>query len=103
MEIFGLDPIIAAILLTITGVTLSVTLGWLKNDTDFNTKQVVSSAIIAFTVSVQLVMVQISVIPDDIAPEALAVLVFGVVAVVAGIDSLAKSGMSAALKARNGK
>lgn len=103
MEIFGLDPILAAILITITGVSLSVILGWLKSDKSFNVKQVVSSAIIAFIVSAQLVIAQISIIPEGTETLALGALLIGMIAVVSGIDSLAKSGMSAALKARNGK
>ena len=103
MEIFGLDPILAAILITIAGVSLSVILGWLKSNDSFNVKQVVASAIIAFVVSAQLVIAQISIIPDGTESLALGALLMGMIAVVAGIDSLAKSGMSAALKARNGK
>lgn len=103
MEIFGLDPILAAGIITIIGVSLSVILGWLKNDSGFNKKQVVSSAIIALIISSQLVIAQISIIPKDTESLALGALVMGMIAVVAGIDSLAKSGMSAALKARNGK
>ena len=103
MEIFGLDPVLAAVLITVTGVALSVMLGWLKSNDSFNVKQVVASAIIAFVVSAQLVIAQISIIPDDVDSLALGALLFGMIAVVSGIDSLAKSGMSAALKARNGK
>ena len=61
-----------------------------------------ASAIIAFVVSAQLVIAQISIIPDDIELLALGALLMGMIAVVSGIDSLTKSGMSAALKARNG-
>lgn len=103
MSIFGLDPTLAAILITIAGVSISVLLGWLKSKTAFNIKQVVASAIIAFIVSAQLVMAQISIIPSGTESLALGTLLMGMIAVVAGIDSLAKSGMSAALKARDGK
>ncbi len=103
MEIFGLDPILAAILITVAGVSISVILGWLKSTKSFNVKQVVASAIIAFVVSAQLVIAQISIIPDGTESLALGALLMGMIAVVAGIDSLAKSGMSAALKARDGK
>ena len=94
---------IVAILITIAGVSISVILGWLKSSTAFNIKQVASSTIIAFVVSAQLVIVQIANIPEGIESLALGGSLMGMIAIVAGIDSLAKSGMSAALKARNGK
>jgi len=103
MEIFGLDPIIVAILITAVGVSLSVVLGWLKSSTGFNIRQVAASTIIAFVVSAQLVIAQIANIPEGIESLALGASLMGMIAIVAGIDSIAKSTMSAALKARDGK
>ena len=100
MQVFGLDPIVIAILITIAGVATSVLLGWLKNSNPFNIKQVVASALIAFIVSIQLVIAELTVLPDDIAQLALGAILFGLIAQVAGIDSMAKSAAAAVAKAR---
>lgn len=100
MQVFGLEPIIMAILITIAGVTLSVLLGWLKGNASFNIKQVVASALIAFVVSMQLVIAQIDVLPDEITNLVLGGILFALVAQVAGIDSLAKSAAKAVFKVR---
>lgn len=103
MQIFGLDPLVAAILLTTLGVSLSVLLGWLKGTDPINIKQVVASALIAFVVSIQLVIAELTVLPDDLTELAIGGILFGLIALVAGVDSLAKSTVKAALKARKGK
>lgn len=100
MQVFGLEPLVAAILITALGVTLSVTLGWLKQKQSLNPKQVVASALIAFIVSIQLVIAELSVLPEDIAELAVGALLFGMIAQVAGVDSLAKSGAQAVSRAR---
>ncbi len=100
MEIFGLDPIVAAILLTAIGVSLSVLLGWLKGTEPIDIRQVVASGLIAFVVSIQLVIAELSVLPDDLAGLALGSIIFALMAQVAGIDSLAKSAAKAVSKAR---
>ena len=100
MQVFGLEPIIMAILITVAGVSLSVLLGWLKSTSAFNIKQVVASALIAFVVSIQLVITQLDVLPDEITSLVLGGILFALVAQVAGIDSLSKSAVKAALKAR---
>lgn len=100
MQVFGLDPIVAAIVITIAGVTISVLLGWLKGSTPFNVKQVVASGLIAFIVSIQLVIAELTVLPTDIAELAVGAILFGLIAQVAGIDSMAKSAAQAVAKAR---
>ena len=100
MEIFGLDPIVAAIIITAIGVALSVGLGWLKNDQSFNIRQAVASGLIAFVVSIQLVIAELTVLPSDLPELALGGIFAGLVAQIAGIDSLAKSAAQAVQKAR---
>jgi ACR3 family arsenite efflux pump ArsB len=100
MQVLGLEPIIGAILITVAGVTLSVLLGWLKGDKEFNIKQVVASALIAFVVSAQIVIVQLQAIPDDITQLAASAILFALVGQVAGIDSISKSAAQAVAKAR---
>ncbi len=100
MQIFGLEPIVAAILIAVIGVALSVLLGWLKSAKSFNVKQAVASALIAFIVSIQLVIAELTVLPDEIPELAIGAIFFGLIAQVAGIDSLAKSAAQAVSKAR---
>lgn len=100
MQVFGLEPVVVAILITIAGVTLSVLLGWLKGSGPFDIRQVVASALIAFIVSIQLVIAELTLLPDEIADLALLAILFGLVALVGGIDSLAKSGAQVVAKAR---
>ncbi len=100
MDIFGLDPILGAILITATGVGISVLLGWLKGSASFNIRQAVASVIIAFVISVQLVIAEIQIITVDITDLTLGAFIFGMIAQVAGIDSLAKSAAKAVAKAR---
>lgn len=100
MQIFGLEPIAAAIMITGAGVALSVILGWLKNDKAFNIRQAVASALIGFIVSIQLVIAELTVLPEDIPELAVGGILFGLIAQVSGIDSLAKSAAQAVAKAR---
>lgn len=103
MQVFGLEPIVAALLITAIGVILSVLLGWLKGSDSFNIKQAVSSALIAFIISVQLVIAELTVLPEDIPELAIGAILFGLIAQVSGIDSLTKSAAQAVAKARKSK
>jgi hypothetical protein len=100
MQVFGFDPFVAAILITAIGVALSVLFGWLKGSGAFNLRQAVASAMIAFIVSIQLVIAQLHVLPDDLTGLALGSIIFALIAQVSGIDSLAKSAAQAVSKAR---
>lgn len=100
MQIFGLDPIVAAIIITAIGVSLSVLLGWLKNKEPFNIRQGIASGVIAFVVSMQLVIAQLSVLPAELPELVVGGIFAGLVAQIAGIDSLAKSAAQAVQKAR---
>ena len=100
MEIFGLEPFVIAIAITAVGVALSVLLGWLKGTEAFNVKQVVASALIAFVVSIQLVIAELTVLPSDLDGLVLGSIIFALIAQVSGIDSLTKSAAQAVSKAR---
>lgn len=103
MQVFGLEPMIAAIFITVAGVSLSVLLGWLKGSQPFNIRQVVASALIAFIVSIQLVIAELTALPDDLPELAAGAILFGLIAQVGGIDSLTKSAAQAVSKARKGQ
>ena len=100
MQVFGLEPIVAAILITIAGVSVSVLLGWLKGTDPINVRQVVASALIAFIISIQLVIAELTVLPDELDGLVLGALLFALIAQVSGIDSMAKSAAQAVNKAR---
>jgi len=100
MQVFGLEPIIAAILITIAGVSVSVLLGWLKGNNPINVRQVVASALIAFIISIQLVIAELTILPEEVEGLVLGAILFGLIAQVGGIDSMAKSMAQAVAKAR---
>lgn len=100
MQVFGLEPLVTAIMITVAGVVLSVLLGWLKGKDPINPRQVVASALIAFVVSIQVVIAELTVLPDDIPELAVGAILFGLIAQVSGVDSLAKSAAQAVSKAR---
>jgi len=100
MNVFGLEPVTGAILITILGVSGSVLLGWLKGVTPINPRQIVSSAIIAFVISYQLVGATLNAIPSGIDSIAYSMIIIGLIGQVAGIDSLTKSAVKAAIKKR---
>ena len=56
--------------------------------------------LIAFIVSIQVVIAELTVLPDDIPELAIGAILFGLIAQVAGVDSLAKSAAAAVAKAR---
>lgn len=98
MQIFGLEPVVAAIVITVIGLTLQNTLGWLKSTTKIQPRLIVASALIAFVVSVQLVIPVIENIPDDIEDMAKFQIIIAAIAAIAGIDAMGKNVGKAAIK-----
>jgi len=98
MQIFGLEPVMAAIVITVIGLTLQNTLGWLKSTSKIQPRLVVASALIAFVVSVQLVIPVIENIPDDIEDMAKFQIIIAAIAAIAGIDAMGKNVGKAAIK-----
>jgi len=100
MQVFGLEPILAAIFITIAGVSVSVLLGWLKGTDPINPRKIVGSALIAFIISIQLVIAELTVLPGEMDGLVLGGILFALIAQVGGIDSMAKSAMQAVNKVR---
>ena len=98
MQIFGLEPVMAAILITVIGITLQNTLGWLKSTSKIQPRLLMASALIAFVVSVQLVIPIIENIPDDIEDMAKFQIIIAAIAAIAGIDAMGKNVGKAAIK-----
>ena len=103
MQVFGLDPIVAAVLITTIGVTVQNVLGWLKNKDSFDPRMVASSAMIAFIISLQMVIPVIENIPEDISQIAKFQILIVAIASIAGIDALGKNTGKAILKGLNKK
>jgi len=62
MDVFGLEPIQATIIVTIIGVGLQVGLGYLKSGNPFDGRQLLTSAIIVLVVSFTIVGVALLVL-----------------------------------------
>jgi len=91
MDIFGLDPYVAAIVIAVVGVTLTNLVGWLKNDKVFEPRKVAASIIIAVPLAIIIVGTQLQAI-GDVEPGITALIVtIGLVAQVAGFDTLVKN------------
>lgn len=101
MQLLGLEPIAAALMLTAGGVALSVLIGWLKSDDAIDPRQVVASGLIGFVVSIQLVIAQLEALPDDLSNLAAGAVVFALLAQVSGVDMLAKNAAKVVARVRN--
>jgi len=98
MQIFGLEPLMAAVVITVIGISLQNVLGWLKSTDAVNPRLIASSALIAFVVSLQLVIPVIENIPEDIEDITKFQILVVVIASIAGIDALGKNTGKAILK-----
>lgn len=95
MQIFGLDPVVATILLTGLGLVLQNVVAWLKSSEPFNIRNAAASGIIAYFLSSVAVANTIGAIPDGIDPIVLYTTLATAVASVAGFDILIKNGAKA--------
>ena len=101
MDVFGLEPIQATIVITIIGVLLQVGLGFAQSQNPFDGRRLLTSAIIALVASFTIVATAIQAIPDDTDDLSKFIIVVGIIASIAGIDQLVKNGGNAILaKAR---
>jgi len=91
-EIFTSGAVLDAVILTVIGLVLYNAIGWLKSPDKFNLRLAASSALIAFVLSVPVVITELSVIDLEGAGEAVAaIVVFGLIAQVAGIEKTVKN------------
>ena len=91
MDVFGLEPIQATIIVTIIGVGLQVGLGYLKSGNPFDGRQLLTSAIIALMVSFTVVGAAVQSVTEGADDMTVFLILIGVVAVIAGIDQLVKN------------
>ena len=98
MEILGLEPIMAAIVITVIGVGIQVGLGVLQSTDGFNARKLVSSAIISVFTALAIVVPILTALPDDIDQLTQFSVLIGTIAAIAGIDQLVKNTGGAILK-----
>jgi len=92
MEIFGLSPVVATIVIVSLGVILQNLLGWLKSKEVYDIRSASASTIIAFVVGITIIGPQIEVIQDQMLSDLSELtIVASLIASVAGFDVLAKN------------
>ena len=91
--IFGYSPVIAALLITVIGIGLRTFIGIAgKRKSEFNPMLLMTSFIIGFFASLQLVIASLQHIPIGIDELGMLGIISGEVATVMGIDAVVKSG-----------
>ena len=99
MEIFGLSPVLATIVIVSTGVALQNILGWLKSKKYYDIRNTIASAIIAFIVGITIIGPQIEAIQDQMLSELSEFsIITSLIASIAGFDSLTKNALKVANK-----
>jgi len=91
MDVFGLDPIQATILVTVIGVALQVGLGFGQSGNPFDARKLLTSAIIAVILSFTVVATVVQSIPEGADDLTVFIILIGVVASIAGIDTIVKN------------
>ena len=92
MEIFGLSPVVATIMVVLIGVLLQNLLGWLKSKEDYDARNALASALIAFVVGITVIGPQIEVIQGEMLSELSELtIVASLIASIAGFDILTKN------------
>ena len=100
MEIFGLSPVVATIVIVSVGVVLQNFLGWLKTYEEYDVRNAIASAIIAFVVGITIIGPQIENMQNQMVSELSELTISAsLVASIAGFDILTKN----ALKIVNNK
>jgi len=91
MDVFGLEPIQATIIVTMIGVGLQVRLGYLKSGNAFDGRQLLTSAIIALVVSFTVIGAAVQSVPERANDMTVFLILIGVVEAIAGIDQFVKN------------
>jgi hypothetical protein len=92
MEIFGLSPVIATIIIVSVGIVLQNLLGWLKSKENYDARSALASAIIAFVVGITIIGPQIEAIQNQMLSELSELtIVTSLIASIAGFDILTKN------------
>ena len=90
MQIFGLEPVIAAFLISAIGVTYSIGLGYAKSIDGFNGKKLITSILIAIPGS--LILVATGIENSQVTSELIMlILIVGWILQISGTDNTIKS------------
>ena len=91
MDVFGLEPIQATIVIALVAVLLQVGLGYLQSGNPFDGRKLLTSAIIATIAVFTVVGTALQAIPEGTADAEVFIVIVALVASVAGIDQLVKN------------
>ena len=91
MDVFGLEPIQATIVIALVAVLLQVGLGYLQLGNPFDGRKLLTSAIIATIAAFTVVGTALQAIPEGTADAEVFMIIVALVASVAGIDQLVKN------------
>ncbi len=92
MEIFGLSPVAATIVIVSVGVVLQNFLGWLKSKENFDARRAFASTIIAFIVGITIIGPQIESIQGQMLSDLSELTIMAsLIASIAGFDILTKN------------
>ncbi|MDH3764582.1 MAG: hypothetical protein OER82_02075 [Nitrosopumilus sp.] len=67
MDIFGLEPILAAVIITLVGAGLQFALGYLKSDDSFDVKRAISTALTTTVVGIVAVATTLGALSEEAA------------------------------------
>jgi len=91
MDVFGLEPMQATIVIAVIAVMLQVGLGYLQSGNAFDGRKLFTSAIIATIAAITVVGTALQAIPEGTDDASVFMIVVALVASVAGIDQLVKN------------
>ena len=99
MDIFGLEPVLAAVIVTLTGAGLQFALGYRKSDEAFDVKRAISTALTTTVVGIVAVATTLGALSEEAADTEVLIAVATVIAAVAGFDTLKNNIIKAAKRA----
>lgn len=100
MDILGLEPIMATVVITVLGVGIQVGLGALQSTVPFEAKRLAASAISSVFTAFAVVSPIIAALPSDTDQLTQFSVFVGTIASIAGIDQIVKNTGGAILKKR---
>jgi hypothetical protein len=92
-EPFGLEPYLGAIVIAIFGIAAATVFGWLSTTGKYDPRKAATSVLIGFPTAIVVVATELSVItiPTTDGGITALIVVVGLIAQVAGFDSLVKT------------
>jgi hypothetical protein len=93
MEVFGLEPYLGALVIAIIGISAATIFGWLGTTGAYDPRKVAASVLIGFPAAIIVVATELSVItiPEGDGGLTALIVIVGLIAQVAGFDTLIKT------------